>query len=131
MNKTKDLIDELRQTAETMQELGDLNKANLLTRAADYIEEKRLQEDTDDEFADGIKKGSVVYWVSGDFAQGWHISMLRVGNRYITGNGGEYIYLHSTNGSTTYGVPVSYLGKTVFARKTDAETCLKRKKAKV
>lgn len=44
MTKTNNLITELRRTAEQMRALGDLNKANLLTRAADYIEEKRLQQ---------------------------------------------------------------------------------------
>lgn len=41
--KTKELIAELRHTAETMQILGDFAKADLLTRAADYIEGNHLQ----------------------------------------------------------------------------------------
>lgn len=45
MTQPNNLITELRRTAEQMQALGDLNKADLLTRAADYIEEKRLQQD--------------------------------------------------------------------------------------
>lgn len=45
MTKSNELITELRRTAEQMRALGDLNKANLLTRAADYIEEKRLRQD--------------------------------------------------------------------------------------
>lgn len=43
MNQTAKMINDLRRTAETMRELGDLAKAELLHRAADYIEEKHLQ----------------------------------------------------------------------------------------
>ncbi|MBQ8288113.1 MAG: hypothetical protein IJX76_04995 [Clostridia bacterium] len=45
MTKPNDLIAELRRTADQMQSLGDITKADLLTRAADYIEEKRIQQD--------------------------------------------------------------------------------------
>lgn len=45
MSKQNNLVADLRRTAETMRELGDLAKADLLNRAADYIEEKHLQLD--------------------------------------------------------------------------------------
>lgn len=43
MTDRNNLTAELRRTADTMRELGDLAKAELLNRAADYIEEKHLQ----------------------------------------------------------------------------------------
>lgn len=48
MTDRNNLIAELRRTAETMRELGDIAKAELLNRAADYIEEKHLQTDADE-----------------------------------------------------------------------------------
>lgn len=48
MTDRNNLIADLRRTAETMRELGDLDKAELLNRAADYIEEKHLQTDADE-----------------------------------------------------------------------------------
>lgn len=48
MTKSSNLVADLRRTADTMRELGDLAKADLLNRAADYIEEKHLQTDADE-----------------------------------------------------------------------------------
>lgn len=48
MTNRNNLTAELRRKAETMRELGDLAKADLLNRAADYIEEKHLQTDADE-----------------------------------------------------------------------------------
>lgn len=48
MTDRNNLVADLRRTAETMRELGDLAKADLLNRAADYIEEKHLQTDADE-----------------------------------------------------------------------------------
>ena len=48
MTDRNNLTAELRRTAETMRELGDIAKADLLNRAADYIKEKHLQTDADE-----------------------------------------------------------------------------------
>lgn len=74
--------------------------------------------------------GSTAWWVCKNGLHGWHICMVRVGERYRNSAGDKFVYL-DCDMHTTNGVRVSDFGTYIFKEKVDAENALKKIKRRI
>lgn len=72
-----------------------------------------------------LTPGMTIWWVCKTLLRGWHVSKMSAGDRYTSPSGEECIYLYDIPyAHTTHGVPLSYIGKTVFLNSDDAAKAL-------